>query len=226
MFGDVTSANIVGYSTQTTESGYDFMAITPTFVSIGNDKVFNLSQISHNFSKNDSIQIFDVAGDMAKCLTYKETYWQLEDYTEDPDDPEITQVTDYEFPLGQSFWLSNKKSVDFTESGAVNKSKVVYELESGYDFVQAGNSRPTDLKLSEIEFSNLSKNDNLQIFDVAGDMLKCLTWKETYWQLEDYSEDPDDPEVSQVQDYTFKPGEHFWFSMKKAGTATIPALTL
>lgn len=126
--------------------------------------------------------------------------------------------------------------IDFTESGAVNTNSVSYVIPGDGAFVQAGNCRPVQLKLSEIQY-DWARNDNIQIFNEVGDAKYTLTYSRKgnktigytyYWELADFTVDPDDPAISEIDpaEYVFEPGQHFWFSLGEAGTLTIPGVSL
>ena len=212
------------------------------FDSVSTPNQIKLSDLEFTPTRNDNIQIFDENGDVVKMITYRrrgkagsyEYYWQLDDLT-DPDNPVSEEITDFVFTRGNSFWLAFNNAIDFTQSGAVNTNAVVYTIPGGQAFVQAGNPRPVALKLSEIQFSNLARNDNIQIFDANGDVVKMYTYRrrgksgsyEYYWQLDDLT-DPDNPVSEEVDpaNVQFPAGQAFWFALNDAGTVTIPGITL
>lgn len=155
-------------------------------------------------------------------------YWLLEDYTEGTE----TEITDFVFPRGSSFWLSFDAATDFTQAGSVNKKPVTYTIPGGGAFVQAGNCRPVALKLGDIEFSDLARGDSIQIFDTIGDCVKMISYQKHskaeggayYWLLEDYAEGTE-TEIDPAT-FEFAPGQAFWLSLENEGSVIIPGIEL
>ena len=121
MFGDVTSANVVGYKTEAEISGdEDFFQITPVFDNVSEANVFKLSDIKFGgtLANNDNIQMFDVNGDVLKKLVWKKTQgqWQLIDYTTNPSGDK-SYVDDYTFKAGEHFWFATNNEGTITIPG-------------------------------------------------------------------------------------------------------------
>ena len=240
---------IVGYKTTEAEGSYAYTQLCPVFDTVNQANVIRFADLNlENIDRNDTIQVFGEDGEIKHMLTCKrrgtsgnyEYYWQLADYSVDPDNPTITDEIDqttYTFPRGAGFWFCPKKDSSITMSGAVNTNDVVYATEGGYMYTQAGNPFPVAKKLAELEFGDIDRNDTIQVFGVDGEIMHMLTCKrrgtsgnyEYYWQLADYSVDPDDPAITDEvnkETYTFPSGSAFWLCLKKAQTITIKGINL
>ena len=221
----VQSQNIVGYQTLTGNAGYTVVA--PTFVSVG-DTLGQLtySQITGEFQDTDNIQIFDVDGNVAATaiwLTAAGLYgvptdgWYADDYS-------TAKGSDL-IPAGAGFFVSMANGGNIVIAGQVSQSAVVVPTVSGYTVT--GNCRPYDITYGNLDCVGLQDTDNIQIFDVDGNVSATAIWLTAAglygvpsdgWYADDYS-------TSKALD-VIPAGQGFFVSCADVGTITIPAPVL
>ena len=201
----VESSNIVGYSTQLTAvEGY--APFTPNFTSVSNDEVFNLSDIAGEFSLYDSIQIFGAGGDVEIEYVWRKVGGVLGWWYE-TDDGWIS-AANATINRGTSFWFSTSDAIDVTVSGAVAKKAFETTFNEGY--TPTGNPMAIPVKISEIEFSDQSLYDSIQVFGNGGDVDTEYVWRKVGGVLGWWYE-TDDGWVS-AADVVLQPGQAFWYS--------------
>lgn len=216
-----TNFNVVGYKTDATREG-TFTQITPVFTTVTNTTNITLADLAFTPERDDNIQLFDENGDIADTLTYSRKkvggdyvfYWKSDLEGE---------ISNYTFPRGSSLWLNTANATSLTQSGAVPGVDTVITLPEG-TFAQTGNCMPTDIKLSDLVFSDISRDDNIQMFDENGDIEDTLTYSRKkvggdyvfYWKSDIEGE-------LDADTYIFPAGKAFWVNCANGGTLTIPS---
>ena len=225
VFGDVTSANIVGYTAIQTEGGGLYTQLTPQFVEVNDNTKIKLSSIKFTPINNDTIQVFNTDGDVEVLLQYRTNKkvdgvvkpgWFLDNKT---------YIDDWEFDRGQSIWFCTANETDGTISGAVAKGKNVVTIPGSGLYVQTGNSTPVAFNLSQLEIPNLVNNDTIQIFNSDGDVDVLLQYRTNKkvdgvlkpgWFLDNKTWIDDTT-------YPIPAGLAFWVCCANEGSMTIPA---
>ena len=187
----------------------------------------SLSDLAFTPERDDNIQLFDQDGNVKESFTYCRKGNKTDGYTFYWENLEGNEISAYDFPRGSSLWINTASQIEFTQSGAVQKEPTIIEIPGDGAFAQAGNNTPVDIKLSQLVFSNINRDDNIQIFDKDGNVSDALTYCRKGNKTDGYTfywEDLEGTEVDATK-YNFSPGQVFWANCAEAGTLTIPAPT-
>jgi hypothetical protein len=216
---EVTSANIVGYQNITAGSGFTVLA--PTFVTVGESKVFTLGAVTGDFEEFDSLQFFNAGGNVNQ-----EVFWLTADSSggvEGWHNDSIEYMGDTVVDAGTAIFVSTASGATVMLSGQVEPGDV--EIAAGVGFTVAGNSTPVDMTLADLQLTNIQEFDSLQFFDAGGNVNQ-----EVFWLTADSSggvEGWHNDSVEYQGGVTLPAGKGFFLSSAAGGvTLTIPAPVL
>ena len=146
-------------------SGEGFTLIAPTFEKIDGE-VFTLADLKGNFIDAESVQFTD--GDFNTDKEY--FYFTVEGMGVEKDgwyDEDMNLADNVPVPNGASLMFASQGTTSIQFSGAVSKSKIkVTTVDTG--FTAVGNSRPMNVKLSDIKFEGVADADSIQFIDSNG----------------------------------------------------------
>lgn len=139
--------------------------IAPTFEKIDGE-VFTLADLKGNFIDAESVQFTD--GDFNTDKEY--FYFTVEGMGVEKNgwyDEDMNLADNVPVPNGASLMFASQGTTSIQFSGAVSKSKInVTTLDTG--FTAVGNSRPMNVKLSDIKFEGVADADSIQFIDSNG----------------------------------------------------------
>ena len=173
----IESANVVGYQTKTTSSGFNFVA--PTFKNVSSSKI-NIQEISisgDNITEwVDNIQILDEGGATVSQYMWLNAFSMGEKagwY-----DLEKNEYASATLNPGDSILIETlNEGALITFSGAVADSVITLTSVCGFNFV--GNATPVSINIQDVKISgdNLTEwVDNIQILDEGGATVKQYMW--------------------------------------------------
>ena len=146
-------------------SGEGFTLIAPTFEKIDGE-VFTLADLKGNFIDAEAVQFTD--GDFNTDKEY--FYFTVEGMGVEKDgwyDEDMNLADNVPVPNGASLMFASQGTTSIQFSGAVSKSKIkVTTVDTG--FTAVGNSRPMNVKLSDIKFEGVADADSIQFIDSNG----------------------------------------------------------
>lgn len=167
----IQSANVVGYQTKQTVSGFNFLA--PTFEPVDGTGYINIQDIKisgENMTDSvDNLQILDEGGATTATYFYmtKETSGLEADGWVDGD---LWALTDVSLPCGAGVLIDTANDgVDVTFAGQVSTTDTEVESVTGFNFT--GNNSPAVINIQDILIvgENVTDSvDNLQILDEGG----------------------------------------------------------
>ena len=214
-YGDVTSANVVGYQLIAVPSGFSLFA--PTFKGVGQN--LDLSTIDV-CNADGSINTEIYGGVMIQLMNVKGGYTDMYAYDKDSypengwqgtDGKEISvgQVT---FADGAAFCVNNDygETVYIRISGEVD---LINRNEVSTGFVLGGNATPVAFDLSKLNVVDADGNINTEIY--GGVMIQLMNAKGGYTDMYAYDKDsypnngwqgPDGSEIK-VGDLVLEPGQ-------------------
>ena len=168
----VTSANVVGYVTQTGSAGFNLYA--PMFTTVGSVPAEGkLSAITGNFADFDTIQFVDSDGNIPtvyQWLTVAGIGVAADGWYDDAMNP-----VDPTLPQGASYLLNVAAPSDVLNVGEVKNASVVVTAVTG--FAPIGNATPTERNLSEIAFAGgITDFDTVQFVDQDGNIPTVYQW--------------------------------------------------
>ena len=204
MFGDITSANIVGYANgERTVPADGYYIGTMSFAGVAKDGMIAIKDILTTTAEPgdyDTIgkgapemQILDDDG-----LSYTRYYYTSDAYDEDGN--EVTGWADknddlayIEYEIGTAFWYWSRGSEStITFPGQVDESaSVTKDANKGYALI--GNAYPTAIKLTDVICSNITPGDydsigkgapEIQTLDADG-----LSYTRYYYTSDAYDKD-------------------------------------
>ena len=217
-YGDVTSANIVGYQLIPVQEG--FSILTPTFKGIAKD--FDLTDIqicdeNGNILEDVYSQIFiqklDETGNYLGSFSFDHDSYPTYGWVDDDNGTEV-MPGDYTFKIGEAVSINNTcygSTVYFKVSGEVD---LINKNEINEGFVIWGNSTPVTVDLTDIRMVDESGNvlDDVysQIFiqklDETGNYLNSFSFDHDSYPTYGWVDDDNGTEVM-PGDYTLLPGE-------------------
>ena len=164
----IQSANVVGYTTRQTVSGFNFLA--PTFEPVDGTGNVNIQDIKLDAgtaeSWSDNLQILDDGG--ATIATYG--YATAEESGLDADgwltgEGELADIT---IPFGAGILIDTANESSVTFAGQVATEDSAIEAVAGFNFT--GNNSPTVINIQDIKLGETAESwsDNLQILDEGG----------------------------------------------------------
>ena len=222
----IQSANVVGYTTKQTVSGFNFLA--PTFEPVDGTGFINLQDIKisgDNVTDSaDNIQILDEGG--ATTATY--IYMTAETSALEADgwvDGDNWCLTDVTIPYGAGILLDTaNEEVAVTFAGQVSTADSTITSVSGFNFT--GNNTPVAVNIQDILVTgeNVTDSaDNIQILDEGGATIATYIYmtKETSGLEADGWVDGDNWCLADV---TIEPGQGILVDTANEGvTINIPA---
>ena len=231
----VSSANIVGYSTQSmlAETGYNF--IIPTFVDVGADTAtYDLQNLKLVNAPGDGMTDYIVGYDQDACLTMEDYYW-------------TTVAGDFMQICQKDGWYNGMMGTELVESKTLSLGTGLYlylgtagasvqyagqvfaeafttpALSAGYSMV--GNATPVVQDLQNIKLVD-APGDGMTDYIVGYDANACLTEEDYYWT----TVEGDFMQICQkdgwyngmmgtelVEDYTLQPGQGFYLYLGTEG---------
>ena len=235
-FGDVESANVVGYVQNATDA--ESASLGPVFKQIGTDgSSYKLKDISVTSMSpgEDCVQFLDTASASTYLMA---TYCDPTEYGEelagwwDNDDIGGTELNEEEFAAGTAFLclFTSGNEVTFNCSGEVEKGVKQIAIAEGVESPFICNPVPAALKLGQITVPGMSPGEDcFQFLDVDTASTYLMA---TYCDPDEYGEelagwwDNDDIGGTELNDTELAPGEGILGLMTSGNemTVTFPAL--
>ena len=218
----VESANIVGYQTKDTVTGFNF--VIPTFANVGGGSI-NIQDIKITGATDwaDNIQILDEGGATIAAYIYAsaaESGYEADGWLSE-DGGSLADVT---FEPGQSILIDTADTATITFAGAVSTEDTVVDTVTGFNFV--GNNTPVSLNIQDILITGATDwADNIQILDEGGATIAAYVYAtaaESGYDADGWlSEDG-----GSLADVTFEPGQGILIDTADTASVTIPGVDL
>ena len=218
----VESANVVGYQTKDTVTGFNF--VIPTFAAISGTGI-NIQdiKISNATDWSDSIQVLDEGGSTVATYFYATAAqsgfaadgWISEDFT---------SLADVTFAAGQSLLIDTANAAVITFSGQVSTSDTVVETVPGFNFI--GNNTPNAIDIQDITIVGATDwSDSIQVLDEGGSTVATYFYATAAqsgfaadgWISEDFTS---------LADVDLEPGLGILVDTAGIATITIPGVDL
>ena len=226
VLADVTSANIVGYSTITTEANVNDIHGAP-FLNIGQDDLDVQDIVLDNGSDGqDILKVFNAATGIYENYNWFSTIYDPSDNYK-PLGPGWGASYMYKAGVikrGQGFWLKTIKANNVKISGEVAAANAnTLNTEANVNDIVAC-MYPVELDVQDIVLDNGSDGqDILKIFNAATGIYENYNWFSTIYDPSDNYK-PLGPGWGASYMYkagTILPGQGFWLKTIKANTVTI-----
>ena len=218
----VESANIVGYQTKDTVTGFNF--VIPTFKAVNGGAIHIQDiKIANATDWTDSIQVLDEGG--ATIATYfyaskgqsgyEADGWLAEDGG---------SLADVNFATGQSILIDTADAATLTFAGQVSTEDTVVETVPGFNFV--GNNTPVAVDIQDFKIANATDwTDSIQILDEGGATIATYFYAskgQSGYEADGWlSEDG-----GSLADVDVEPGQGILIDTADIATVTIPGVDL
>lgn len=149
-------SDIVGYTTITTQAGYNMMGCV--FKGLGSETVSLNDLLTGDFVAGDQVQLYVAATGGYTLYTYNATSGWMNGRVSADDRP---------VALGDSFWLYTPgREVTVTVKGAVSADNFTYTSVQGLQMVAS--TLPLPLEINGATWTGLSNGDQIQVANTSG----------------------------------------------------------
>ncbi len=216
------SANVVGYQTKDTVTGFNF--VIPTFKAVSGGAIHIQDiKIANATDWVDNIQVLDEGGAGIAQYYYAsaaESGYEADGWLSE-DGGSLADVT---FASGQSILIDTADSAVLTFAGQVSTEDTVVETVPGFNFV--GNNTPVAVDIQDIKIEGATDwVDNIQILDEGGAGIAQYYYAsaaESGYEADGWlSEDG-----GSLADVDIEPGQGILIDTADVATVTIPGVDL
>ena len=216
----VESANIVGYQTKDTVTGFNF--VIPTFKAVNGGSIHIQDiKIAGATDWNDNIQVLDEGG--ATIAAYYYATAEQSGAAADGWLDDTLALADVTFAPGQSILIDTADTTVLTFAGQVSTEDTVVETVPGFNFV--GNNTPVAVNIQDFTIEGATDwNDNIQILDEGGATIAAY-----YYATAEQSGAAADgwlDDTLGLADVNFEPGQGLLIDTLGVTTVTIPGVDL
>lgn len=227
-FADVTSANVVGYNTAKTVSG--FQGAGTCFMAIGKTGTMADLQVTGYGDSYEDQNIQAVKLDTYGRDTGTKMYWVDADYGSDGvwygwyNDGWDVDLNSTPLASGEGVWfMSPNTDIKIQSSGEVNNEVIPVTLVAGYQLCP--NATPTTVKMNKAYMNGYGEGyEDQNIQAVKLDTFGRDSGDKMYWVDADYGSDGvwygwynDGWDVELGENTTLEPGEAVWLTSPTAG---------
>lgn len=226
---DVTSPNIVGYTTDGVTAN-KYIQIAPAFVGVGNAAALGVNQLlKGNFQPGDQLMIWDVGAQaLGTFLTWGEAYDPETDLTLGINawTDENSYYSSLTLTPGTGLWLntSGGAAVQFNQVGQVDVAPKSLTIQGDGFYSIIANPYPVTVLVNSKTWTGFQPGDQLMFWDIATQALGTfLTWGEAY--------DPETDLTLGINAWTdensyysvlpLEIGRGFWVCKTSAGSGTV-----
>ena len=185
MFGDVTSANVVGYQQVSANTGYTMMS--PTFLGVGNAEGCTLDDLTVTGNTGDTkgafrLRLLDNTGSYSTTYYWHNTAAGKFGWYRNAAGSTKVDGSTVPIAAGRGVWCEcATENMKLQPAGQVNESLVVFDCNSGY--TAAGNCTPVDLTLEDLSVTgNVGDTKGvfrLRLLDNTGAYSTTYYWHNT-----------------------------------------------